>query len=292
MKTITEVLKEAAGDILTEDVLEQIEAVFNEAVEAKAGLHVEKALVEQDEAHAEKLEKLLEAIDADHTTKLQKIIEAIDHNHGQKLVTIVKKYETAINEQAGDFKETLVDSISTYLDEYIEEQIPVESITEAVRNKKAVSVLEDLRKNLAVNFALSKDYIKDAIEDGKQQLDEAAEKTVNLSQENEQLASEVSSLKSHILLTDKTQDLPEEKRNYIYRVLQDKSPDFINENYDYTLRLFDKTEEQRLEEYKQEATTKTENVDRPIVEQVEPSQEPVQEEPTLPSAYMNELTKF
>ena len=296
MNNITDVLKEAAGDILTEEVLEQIETIFNEQVEEKATLRVEKALVEQDETHAEKLEKLLEAIDSDHTTKLEKIIEAIDQNHGQKLVTIVKKYESAINENADEFKNTLVESISTYLEEYLEEQVPLESITEAVRNKKAVTVLEDLRKNLAVNFALSKDYIKDAIHDGKQQLDEASETANNLQEQNTQLVDEVSTLKSHILLNEKTEDLPEEKQKYVFRILQDKSVEFITENFDYTLRLFDKTEEQKLEEYKQEAKTQTQtkNVDRPILEQTEQTSETAENNPDSPfgSLYMSELNKF
>ena len=296
MNNITDVLKEAAGDILTEEVLEQIETIFNEQVEEKATLRVEKALVEQDETHAEKLEKLLEAIDSDHTTKLEKIIEAIDQNHGQKLVTIVKKYESAINENADEFKNTLVESISTYLEEYLEEQVPLESITEAVRNKKAVTVLEDLRKNLAVNFALSKDYIKDAIHDGKQQLDEASETANSLQEQNTQLVDEVSTLKSHILLNEKAADLPEEKKKYVFRILQDKSVDFITENFDYTLRLFDKTEEQKLEEYKQEAKTQTQtqNVDRPILEQTEQTSETAENNPNSPfgSLYMSELNKF
>ena len=296
MNNITDVLKEAAGDILTEEVLEQIETIFNEQVDEKATLRVEKALVEQDETHAEKLEKLLEAIDSDHTTNLEKIIEAIDQNHGQKLVTIVKKYESAINENADEFKNTLVESISTYLEEYLEEQVPLESITEAVRNKKAVTVLEDLRKNLAVNFALSKDYIKDAIHDGKQQLDEASETANNLQEQNTQLVDEVSTLKSHILLNEKTEDLPEEKQKYVFRILQDKSVEFITENFDYTLRLFDKTEEQKLEEYKQEAKTQTQtkNVDRPILEQTEQTSETAENNPDSPfgSLYMSELNKF
>lgn len=292
MNNITDVLKEAAGDILTEDVLQQIETVFNEAVEERATIRVEKALVEQDTQHADKLNKLLEAIDGDHTSKLEKIVEAIDQNHSQKLATVVKRYEKAINESAGDFKSTLVESISTYLDEYVEELIPSESINEAVKNKKAVTVLEDLRKNLAVNFALSKDYIKDAITDGKAQLDEASQSIQSLQESNDRLASEAASLKSHILLTEMTSDLPEEKKSYVYRVLQEKSEEFIKENFDYTLRLFDKTEEQKLEEYKSEAKTKTASVDRPLINEQAPAPTTTEPKSGLGSIYMSELGKF
>lgn len=292
MKTISDVLKEAAGDVLTEDVLEQIETVFNEAVVEKATLHLEAALTEQDEVHAKKLAQLLEAIDTDHTTKLSKIVGAIDQNHSQKMVSVVRKYESVVNEGAGDFKDTLVESISTYLDEYLEENIPTDSVAEAVRNKRAVTVLEDLRKNLAVNFALSKDYIKDAISDGKQQLDDSSEQVTQLTEANKELSETVGNLHSHILLTEKCADLPTEKANYVYRVLSEKSTDFIEENFDYTLRLFDRTEEDTLEGYKQEVKPQAHNVDRPLI--TEQAEDPTEREVDSPfsSVYMSELNKF
>lgn len=294
MKNITDVLKEAAGDILTEEVLGQIETVFNEAIEERVSLQVEKALIEQDETHATKLEKLLEAIDDDHTTKLEKIVEAIDQNHSRKLAAVVKKYESAVGDDAGAFKNTLVESISTYLDEYLEELVPTESINEAVKNKKAITVLEGLRKNLAVDFALSKEYIKDAITDGKAQLDEATKRDTELTEQNRVLSEQVKRLESHILLSEKTAGLPEEKATYIHRMLSDKSVDFITENFDYTVRLFDKTEEEKLEEYKKESKTKTASVDRPIVENVNNKQtETIDNKYAhVSNLYMNELEKF
>lgn len=295
MNNITDVLKEAAGDILNEETLKQIETVFNEAVEQRVALQVEKALIEQDEGHAAKLETLLDAIDNDHTNKLEKIVEAIDHNHSQKLAAVVKKYESAVGSDADDFKNTLVESISTYLDEYLEEKIPTQSIEEAVKNKQAIGVLENLRKDLAVNFALSKDYIKDAIADGKQQLDEASDNTNKLAEQNKMLSEKVRLLESHVLLTEKTQDLPAEKAEYIHRMLSDKGVDFINENFEYTVRLFDKTEEKKLEEYKQQTKTKTANVDRPIMEQVKPTKSAKQSTDQyahVDNLYMNELKKF
>ena len=293
MNNITDVLKEAAGDILTEDVLKQIETVFNESVEQRVAIQVEKALIEQDETHASKLEKLLEAIDGDHTNKLEKIVEAIDQNHSRKLASVVKKYEAAVGDDAGEFKSTLVESISRYLDQFLEEAIPTESINEAVKNKKAVTVLESLRKELAVNFALSKDYIKDAITDGKQQLQEATDQTNTITEQNRVLNEKVQKLETHILLSEKTSELPQEKARYVYRMLSDKSTQFINENFDYTLKLFDRTEEEKLETYKKQTKTKAGSVDRPILEQVNPTNNSKPDSGThVNTLYMNELNKF
>lgn len=294
MKEITDILKEAAGDILTEEALEQIETVFNETVATRVSLQVEKALIEQDEEHVGKLEGLLEAIDSDHTSKLERIVEAIDDNHSQKLSAVVKKYESIVNESAGEFKSSLVESISTYLDEFVEEHIPTEQVNEAVRNKNAITVLEGLRKDLAVNFALSKNYIKDAITDGKEQLDAASVNAHKLQEANAQLTNKVNILESHVLLTEKTQDLPTEKAEYVYRVLSTKTPEFINENFDYTLRLFDKTEEEKLEEYKKQASAKVTPVERPILEQAGQNvvSRTEQEDGHVANLYMGELGKF
>ena len=289
LKTI---LKEASGDVLTDDTLDQIETMFNEAVDTKAAIRVEKALIEQDESHAGKLGELLEAIDDDHSDKLQKVVGAIDQNHSQKLVQLVKRYEGTLNEEAGSFKDSLVENISTYIDEYIDEKLPITEIEAAVKNKKALAVLESLRSTLGVDFALAKETIRDAIQEGKETITESHTQISQLQEQNNNLASKVDTLSTHILLTEKTQDLPAQKKNYVFKVLSDKDTQFINENFDYTLKLFDKTEEERLEQYKQEASSEPEEmVDRVITETVDPSNDEVVPEQTQPS-YMSELQKW
>ena len=88
MKDIKSILKEATQDLLSEDVLKEIEDAFNTTVSEKVQIHVTKALTEQDEDYSKKLEHLLEAIDADHTNKLEKVVDAIDANHAEKLMSI------------------------------------------------------------------------------------------------------------------------------------------------------------------------------------------------------------
>ena len=102
---VVQALKEAAGDLLSEETLTAIEESFNNTVDTKVNelvtLQGEKALVEQDEDHATKLEALLEAIDVDHTNKLNRVIGAINENHADKLKEVVKKYSTDVVEEAG-----------------------------------------------------------------------------------------------------------------------------------------------------------------------------------------------
>lgn len=294
-KTVKDILKEATQGMLTEESLDEIQGAFDQAVDEKVTLHVEKALMEQDEDYSNKLTELLETIDTDHSAKLEKVVEAIDKNHAQKLATVVKHYTTQLTEAADDFSSEVVSKVSDYLDLYLEENVPAQEIAEAVKNKKAQGLLEQLRHTLGVDFALSQDTIKEAIIDGKNQISEATATNEQVATENKELKESLQTVQAELILERKTAELPEAKKNYIVKVLGDKSPEFITENFEYTLKMFDKSEEERLEELQEEAKVDAESaqVDRPTAQEV--VQESTEEKefsghPIL-NEYMNELTK-
>ena len=283
MKNISDILREATDGQIDEAVLSDIKEDSTKGVKFKAKIHVDKALLEQDELYTNKLEELLEALDVDHTKKLKKVVEAIDADRTGKLKAVIQKYETILSEDADGFKEELVESISTYLDAFLEESIPSVEIKEAVKNKKAIAVLEGIRKHLAVDAALEKDSIKEAVVDGKNQINEASQKLESVLQEKVVLEEELKALKSDKLLSEKTADLDERTGKYIRKMLSGKDPEYIAENFDYTVKLFEKKEESRLEGLKTEALTESTKVDRVVEEKVE-------EKPNNP--YMSELSKY
>lgn len=302
--TITTVLKEATEGILTEDVLSEIETVFEESVKERVALHVEKALAEQDDDHAQKLEKLLEAIDADHTQKLKHLVESINRDHATKLAAAAKKFNTTLNEDASGFKDELVNNVSNYLELYLERAIPQEDIRRAMKNTTAVKMLSQLREALAVDSALSQKSIRGAVKDGKQKIDHLGTEVAQLNEQKQLMEKELLKAKSDLLLEQKTKELPSNKRKYLYKVLGNKTPKFIEENFDYTLSLLEKTEQDRLASYKQEVEETKSKVDRPTKqiiseqaqEQPEESNEVLQESTTetgnpLLTNYMEELKR-
>jgi len=290
---ITKVLREATKDILTEDVLKEIEAAFDATVNERVQIHVEKALTEQDADYSKKLETLVEAIDTDHTNKLKKVVEAIDTDRASKLKTVVEKYEAALKDEANSFKNNIVDNVSKYLDIYLEEKLPLSEIKEAVKNKKALAVLENLRTNLSVDMALAKDNIRDAIVDGKKKIDEAAGQLEAANKQVTTLAEENRKLLSEVLLEKRVSDLDENKKTYMRKMLGSKSPEFIKENFNYTLKLYEKTEEERLSNLKTEAVAETVSttVDRPVIEEKAPTAEVEKVDPAF-NLYLNELNKY
>lgn len=297
---VAAMLKEAVGELLTQETLDAIQEAFDKSVESKAdelsSLRVEKALVEQDEDHAEKLEKLLEAIDKDHSGKLNRVLKAVNENHAHKLQQVVKRYSSDVVEEASKFKDDLVTRVSNYLDLYIENHIPTEDIKEAVRNKQATKQLQEMRKFLAVNYALGQDSIKDAIKDGKRQIDESSKTTKQLARENEDLKLRLVSEQREKLLAQKTKGLPAQKSKYINRVFESKPVEFINENFDYVLKMFEKTEEEKLEQAKKLASNSRPTVDRPkaeaIVTESKQAEQIESKQFDDPFGYMSELNKF
>ena len=284
---IKQILSEATNGALNEEVLSEIENVFESKMSEKAQLHVESALVEQDELYTEKLKELVEKIDVDHTKKLERVVEAIDSDRANKLKMVIERYESALNGEADGFQSQLIESISDYLDVYLEEKIPTDSIQEAVKNTKAKKVLEGLRNHLAVDSALEKESIKEAVLDGHNQINEASSKLESVANENAVLKEELDQIKANLVLEQKTAGLDKRAQKYARKVLDGKSAEFINENFDYTMKLFKKKESNRLDMLKEEALSARDNVDRVVYEH---TTEEVVEEGSNP--YMDELSKY
>jgi len=278
-------LTDDAKQVLSEESLNIIEASFQK----KLQLTVESALAAQDDLYAEKLEKLMKAIDKDHTGKLKRVVEAIDRSNASKLVKVVKRYDNVITKEAKQFKNTLVESISNYLEEFLDEAIPSQAISEATKNRTAIEVLGNLRRVLAIDSALMAESVKPALADGKKQIDELAAQVDKLSKENSLLRENFLKTKSALILESKTSGLSEKKREYLKRVLSDKSPKFVEENFDYTLRLFDKKEKERIDILKEEAfDNRKVKADVPVIR--ESTQ--VKKQTKVENPYISELQKY
>ncbi len=282
---VNTLLTDDAKQVLSEESLNIIETSFQK----KLKLTVESALAAQDDLYAEKLEKLMKAIDKDHTGKLKRVVEAIDRSNASKLVKVVKRYDNVVTREAKQFKNTLVESISTYLEEFLDEAIPSQAISEATKNRTAIEVLGNLRKVLAIDSALMAESVKPALADGKKQIDELAAQVDKLSKENSLLRENFLKTKSALILESKTAGLSEKKRDYLKRVLSDKSPKFVEENFDYTLRLFDKKEKERIDILKEEAFDgRRVKADVPVIR--ESTQ--VKKQTKVENPYISELQKY
>lgn len=295
---IATVLREATNGLLNEKSLEIIESAFNEEVEKRAVLREQEALELQDQEYSDKLVQVLEAIDRDKTRKLVKVVEAIDRNNALKLKKVIKKYNNVLHGDAHAFKESVVKNISDYLEVYLEELVPQESINEAVKNKKAYAVLAGLRNQLSIGSSLLDESVRTAVIDGKQQIDALAEQLEEKNKQLENLTEHYRVVAANLLLEQKSAGLPTKRKEYLKKVLGSRSPEFINENFEYTLKLYDKKEKEQLQNLREEAMetrkvkVKSPSIDDLIIneQRSRPSRAPVQRLET--DGYLEQLGKY
>ena len=250
MEDTKNMFTEEVQEILTEDSL----SVIEEAVKTK----IDEALEKQDEVYAEKLETLIDTLDKDRAKKMKRVVEAVDKSNAAKLIKLNNMFKRDSLKDSIAFKKTIVESVSNFLDEYIEESIPKKDIAQAVKNRNAYTVLEGLRGVLAVDTVMMKESVRDAMEDGHTQIENLKAENMELKKQFKALYEANEKTKVDMLIESKTSKFPEAKKNFIKKTLADKPLKFIEENFDYTLRLFDKQETQKLKVLKEEAVSQRE----------------------------------
>lgn len=286
MKTkIEDVLNQISEDILTEDSKKMLTEAFQEAVQTavneKLELEVKNALEKLDEDHSVKLEKLLEAIDTDHSQKLIAVLEKIDADHTEKLQYLIKRNEKALNEDAEEFKKNLISQLSNYIELYIEKVIPVDELKEAVANKKAQKMVDQMKQIMALDDTFINSTIREAVEDGRKTIDGLKQELNEAIKQNIQITQSLKNKTVELMLEKNTVGLAKEKKQYVMRMLKDKDPEYITENFDYVVKMFDKQEEDQRELVSEQAT-KTSKV---IKEKVDTprSEKPIEESTSTPS---------
>ena len=282
---ISTILKEATKDLLTEESLKAITEAFEKKVDEKVNLAVESALIKQDEEYSAKLEKVLEAIDADHTEKLTKIVtkideahaakfehalKTIDESHSAKLEKLVNRYDGALKNEAETFKKNIVENVSSYLELYIDKAIPAQQIQEATQNTRSRKIIDEIKRLVSLDESFVNENVKEALMDGKRQIDEANEKAAAATKESALLLEKVAIIERDLLLEKKIANLPAPKKAYMLRMLGEKDAKFINENFEYASDLYEKREEENLQVLKESTAPKTRGVDRVVTEDVKP----------------------
>lgn len=243
---ISAILSSIDKSVLSEETASAIASAFetavNEKVNARVNLEVEKAVKNLDEDHASKLKNLIEAIDKDHTEKLKQVVEAVTANHTSKLENIAKFYRKAVNEKAEKFSEKVVEEMSNYLDLYLDKIIPQEQLREAVNNTSARVQLEQIKKIVALDPSTLNEGVKKVVIQGKNVIDTLKKQLKESVEENAKLNTKIQTTQAALLLEKKTKGIPSSKKDFIVKILCDKSPEYINENFNYVVEMFEREE--------------------------------------------------
>ena len=295
---IKSILENLDKDVLSEEtataIAEAFESAVNEKVESRINLEVENATAKLDSDHAQKLEKLLEAIDTDHTEKLEKVVNAITEDHTEKLKTIVDFYRKSLNEKADEFSLSVVDKVSKFIDIALEKAIPQSQLDEAVENVYARRKLDEIRNLIGIDQDYISESIKSTISQGKSKIDELNKKLYESYTDNEELLRKINSIEAKALLDEKTQGMASSKKDFVYKLLNDKESSYIKENFNYVVEMFERSEEESasslVEEAKQKAIALDVKVPAPT-KLVEESNKSSNTQNGLVSEYLSELNR-
>lgn len=280
---IKDLLDNQVKKLLSEESLTKIQNAFD----AKVDLIKEAALKAQDEENAVKLERLIESLDANYASKLKRVYKAVDQDRARKLAKVVKNYQKVVNEQAKAHQKQVVESLDAYLDEFLSETISTEELKAAVRNKSAYNVLSKLRGILSVDSVVMQESVKDAILDGKNKMVLLESENKELKQKLDAIEEKYKNERINNLIEEKIEDFSESKKKFIRKTLKNKSHDFVVENFDYIVRLYDKKEGERIKEITEEA--KQRRVEKPdVVIEESFTRQP---EPTGADTYLSDLER-
>ena len=108
------------------------------------------------------------------------------------------------------------------------------------------------------------------------QIDEANARVKELEQANVVLKENLDAKEANLALDRLTEGLPSAKKRHMHKVFEGKDAEFINENFQYTLDMFDKTEAEKLTTLKEDATAGKKIAERPTVEKKQVVQESVE----------------
>ena len=255
---INEVLKNiGSGGELTVESQQAIVEAFEQAVNAKVNerveLEVTNALQQLDEDHAQKLTNLLETIDKDHSQKLINVVKKIDEDHAEKLRTVIRRYNTIIQEEAVKFRETFTDEISNYLELYLDKVVPARQIAEATENTQARRMLEQIKKIVAVDKAFINENVREALKDGKDTIDSLRAELNKVIKENVEINKKFNTAHTALILEKNTSSFPTEKRNFVMRVLKDKNPEYVKENFNYVVEMYNREENDNRQVIREQA---------------------------------------
>jgi hypothetical protein len=303
-------------DAIEQNLYESYAAKYEEFVDkTKEKFHLEKQHVKEklDEQYTTKLEELVEKIDADHTQKLKKLVETIDSDHAFKLQNLVKKidekhtkllqrvvekYEGQLNEDAVNFQNRLVEEVSNYMDLYLDRNVPVDQISEAVSNIKASRQLAQIRQIVGIDEEFIDTEIKEALIDGKKIIDSLRSELNDTIKENAELNQKAIKAEARFLLESKTSEMPTAKKQFIAKLLKNKTPQYIEENFSYVVDMFEREASAEVDEIKESVKqqfTRTPQIDRQIIEEsVEDINNEIDRSDSSESVlgYLSEMKKF
>lgn len=269
---VKDLLPKELLEALSAEGLSTLQEAFDKLVESKVSEQIQTAVksaeVSLDAVLTERLEKLVAKLDENAKINLIKVVSKLNENHKAEISAIKTKAVKRINEmresankaitnlkesyenkaarQAEMFRESIVKELGSFITESIDTCVPYEQIQSAVKNTKAMELLENFKQLLNFQEVYNSDNLKRPILEAYNRIEAGKKEISSLNEENESLKAELAEAKAVIAeaerkayLAKRLAEIPsKDQRIFVERVLEKASLQFIKDNFEYTCKQY------------------------------------------------------
>lgn len=263
-ESILEGLSELHQSNLQEKINQIVESRVNEQLQAA----IKSAEVSYDAMMNERLEKVINAMEEsfkrdiketynhlrarerkhlkEQHDKFSKILESTNAKHEAKYKNLKENTLANVKKNSENFREKLTNVVLEFVENEIEKRIPVETLKENVRHRAAYKLVESLKQMLNVDEASSRKMIKEPLREAVSLLKESNSKEATLIKENTELKekldesnAQIEQIKRDSYLNERLATIPNvSQRNYLRRVCEGASKEWIEKNFDLSCKFF------------------------------------------------------
>lgn len=269
---VKDLLPKELLEAVSENGLATLQEAFDKLVESKVSEQIQTAVksaeVSLDAVLTERMQKLVAKLDENAKINLVKVVNAINENHAVEMKNVKAQAMTRINEmrenankaianlkesyenkaaqEAEMFRESITKQLGKFITESIDKCIPYNEISAAVKNTKAIELLESFKQLLNFNETYQSESIKKPMMEAYNRIQNGKKEISNLAAKNEALEAELAKAKAIIAeserkayLAKKLAEIPsKDQRMFVERVLEKASLQFIKDNFEYTCKQY------------------------------------------------------
>lgn len=269
---VKDLLPKELLEAVSEDGLATLQEAFDKLVESKVSSQIATAVksaeVSLDAALTERMQKLVTKLDENAKINLVKVVNKINENHqaemsavkakavkrinemrenaNKAIATLKESYEVKAAQEAESFRESITKELGKFIVENVDKCIPYEQIQSAVKNTKAIELLESFKQLLNFEEVYNSEALKRPILEAYTRIENGKKEIISLNEENESLKAELAEAKAVIAeaerkayLAKRLAEIPsKDQRMFVERVLEKASLQFIKENFEYTVKQY------------------------------------------------------
>jgi hypothetical protein len=269
---VKDLLPKELLEAVSETGLATLQEAFDKLVESKVSEQIATAVksaeVSLDAALTERMQKLVTKLDENAKINLVKVVNKLNENHqaemadvkakavkrinemrenaNKAIATIKENYETKTAKEAEMFRESITKQLGKFIVENVDKCIPYEQIQSAVKNTKAIELLESFKQLLNFEEVYNSEALKRPILEAYNRIENGKKEISSLNEENESLKAELAEAKAVIAeaerkayLAKRLAEIPsKDQRMFVERVLEKASLQFIKENFEYTVKQY------------------------------------------------------